>query len=579
LKAMKPWLLGNTTVRSPFRLRDGLLALSKSSLQGNLRGTEQDKAFRQLLGEHGIVTLGSDKTNSVGRKWRSALNKLGFLYPELSSSAKFPQHELGLPDTITPNGRRLLETDTVPAMQECFLRALVAYHIPSPTEPKFTCSVFSPLRHTLAVMLELERQTGESGLDFLEMAVVVQVTSSDDATPAYIAEQVLNLREKRRAVPNKKQFDRQEREAAAAQNGYVAGTFNDYADTNLRYLKATGLVQSKGRGVILAPEKHRLAEKLVQEAAVPDSDHAYFVTLCNGAALPTDSKDSALAVLDDLLLLLNTRDIPFNTAGLVLETPADIAVVRHRIEELLARQNEEEYAARQLAEWPEIAACMELLITRKSRKTLANGSEIEIPKSEAPAYFEWTVWRAFLAVNSLVNKPYEARRFKIDQDFLPVGTAPGNGPDLIFEFEDFIIAVEVTLTENSRQEAAEGEPVRRHVADIALRSSKPVYGLFIANRIDSNTAETFRIGVWFTRDDEKMRLDIIPVTLQQFKAFFEALFSSGRREINLFRNLLDKSSSLRPQHEAPAWKQEIEKLVEQQVQQVQNILPSCSPQL
>lgn len=80
-----------------------------------------------------------------------------------------------------------------------------------------------------------------------------------------------------------------------------------------------------------------------------------------------------------------------------------------------------------------------------------------MPQAEAPAYFEWVLWRAFLAINSLANKPYEARRFKIDQDFLPVGTAPGNGPDLIFEFHDFVIVVEVTLTDNSRQEAAEGE--------------------------------------------------------------------------------------------------------------------------
>src|SRR5260363_162151 len=121
------------------------------------------------------------------------------------------------------------------------------------------------------------------------------------------------------------------------------------------------------------------------------------------------------------------------------------------------------------------------------------------------------LWRAFLAINSLLNKPFDARRFKIAQDFLPVCTAPGNGPALLFEFDDYVIAVEVTLTDNSRQEASEGEPVRRHVADLAVHYAecpgKPVYGLFIANRIDSNTAETFRIGVWYTRNDVKMQLN------------------------------------------------------------------------
>lgn len=558
---MRPWHLGNTTVRSPFRLRDGLVALSISSLQGNLRGEEQERAFRRLLGEHGIVELGDDDTYSVGRKWRSALNKLGFLYPEVPPASGIPQSEIGPIDMITPNGWRLIRADTVPAMQECFLRALAAHYIPSALERKFDFAVFSPLRHTLAIMLELEKQTGESRLNFVEMAIVVQLTSSDESLADIVA-QVLALRARRLASPNKRKFDRQEREAAAVLHGYAAGTFNDYADTNLRYLKATGLVQSKGRGLSLVPEKHVFVEKLIQDTGIPDSDRSYFITLCNGAKLPTDNKDSALAVLDDLLQQLEKRGIPFDATGKPTDTPADIAIIRHQIEGILSERNEEEYATRQAVEWEEIAAYMELIITRKGKKTLSNGEDIEVPQAEAPAYFEWVLWRAFLAINSLANKPYEARRFKIDQDFLPVGTAPGNGPDLIFEFHDFVIVVEVTLTDNSRQEAAEGEPVRRHVADLVshygAQSGKPVYGLFIANRIDSNTAETFRIGVWFTRTDDKMRLDIIPVTLVQFKAFFEALFTSGRVEVGLIRELLDLCGGLRPAHESPAWKHEIQ---------------------
>lgn len=570
---MRPWHLGNTTVRSPFRLRDGLVALSTSSLQGNLRGEEQERTFRRLLGERGIVELGNDDTYSVGRKWRSALNKLGFLYPEVPSASGIPQSEIGPIDMITPNGWRLIRADTVPAMQECFLRALAAHYIPSALERKFDFAVFSPLRHTLAIMLELEKQTGESRLNFVEMAVVVQLTSSDESLADIVA-QVLALRARRLASPNKRKFDRQEREAAAALHGYAAGTFNDYADTNLRYLKATGLVQSKGRGLSLVPEKHVFVEKLIQDTGIPDSDRSYFITLCNGAKLPTDNKDSALAVLDDLLQQLEKRGIPFDATGKPTETPADIALIRHQIEGLLSERNEEEYAARQAVEWEEIAAYMELIITRKGKKTLSTGEDIEVPQAEAPAYFEWVLWRAFLAINSLANKPYEARRFKIDQDFLPVGTAPGNGPDLIFEFHDFVIVVEVTLTDNSRQEAAEGEPVRRHVADLVShygeQSGKPVYGLFIANRIDSNTAETFRIGVWFTRTDDKMRLDIIPVTLAQFKAFFEALFTAGRVEVGLIRELLDLCGGLRLAHEAPAWKAQIERAVESKIHELKH---------
>lgn len=574
-RKLRLWRLGAAEIPNPYKLANGLGLIVELRAKGihNYDNQQNLATLGDTLVLHGIVELGNDDTYSVGRKWRSALNKLGFLYPEVPSASGIPQSEIGPIDMITPNGWRLIRADTVPAMQECFLRALAAHYIPSALERKFDFSVFSPLRHTLAIMLELEKQTGESRLNFVEMAIVVQLTSSDESLADIVA-QVLALRARRLASPNKRKFDRQEREAAAALHGYAAGTFNDYADTNLRYLKATGLVQSKGRGLSLVPEKHVFVEKLIQDTGIPDSDRSYFITLCNGAKLPTDNKDSALAVLDDLLQQLEKRGIPFDATGKPTETPADIALIRHQIEGLLSERNEEEYAARQAVEWEEIAAYMELIITRKGKKTLSTGEDIEVPQAEAPAYFEWVLWRAFLAINSLANKPYEARRFKIDQDFLPVGTAPGNGPDLIFEFHDFVIVVEVTLTDNSRQEAAEGEPVRRHVADLVShygeQSGKPVYGLFIANRIDSNTAETFRIGVWFTRTDDKMRLDIIPVTLAQFKAFFEALFTAGRVEVGLIRELLDLCGGLRLAHEAPAWKAQIERAVESKIHELKH---------
>ena len=37
--------------------------------------------------------------------------------------------------------------------------------------------------------------------------------------------------------------------------------------------------------------------------------------------------------------------------------------------------------------------------------------------------------------------------------------------------------------------------------------------MFIAVKIDTNTAETFRHGIWYARGDVKQRLDIVPLTL------------------------------------------------------------------
>ncbi|MCL1809654.1 MAG: AlwI family type II restriction endonuclease [Clostridiales bacterium] len=559
-------------MRSAMRLRDGLIALAYSPLQGNMRGQKGDEEFRTLLGEHGVVSLGEDQSNSVGRKWRSALEKLGFLYPEIPRSTGINQTDVGTIDTITPSGRRLIDSETVPAMQECFLRALAAQHIES-TDTNGNSIWFSPLRHTLTVLLELEKKTGQAAVSFIEMALCVQTsTSFDDMFD--IVEDIIALRTERDAAESKRRFDSEKYEIISRIAGLQSATFRDYADANIRYLKATGLVQNKGRGIALVPEKHMISELIAKETTAPTSKLEQYRTLCQGAKLPTDTHDAALDVLNDLLARLEAMGIAYSVGNRPIDTAADIAIISHEIEDIISRRKEEIYAAEQANQWEEIAAYIDLLASRRDRKRLDDETDIVIPRAEAPAYLEWIVWRAFLAINSMENKPYEARRFKIDQDFLPVGTAPGNGPDLIMEFQDFVIVIEVTLTESSRQEALEGEPVRRHVADLvekySVEKQKPVYGLFIANRIDSNTAETFRIGVWYTRNDERLNLTIIPMTITQFGEFFKALFAKNQVTPQAVIQLMRECEVYRSTCEAPEWKLNIANVVQQTVK-AQNI--------
>ena len=131
----------------------------------------------------------------------------------------------------------------------------------------------------------------------------------------------------------------------------------------------------------------------------------------------------------------------------------------------------------------------------------------------------------------------------------------------VFEFEDYVIAVEVTMSTNSRQEAMEGEPVRRHVADLVLNNEKPVYGVFVANKIDSNTAETFRIGVWYNQNDEKMALRIVPFTLKQFSEYFKFMFENKTVNPDVFLELFNKCFEAKDGKGGPEWKQEIANII------------------
>jgi hypothetical protein len=557
--ARKLWHLGNTTVRSPFRLRDGLVALSSSSLEGNLHGRTQEVAFRKLLGEKGIVELGNDETYSVGRKWRSALNKLGFVVPELTNVLGPKQSEIGSADNITENGKRLIGADTVPAMQECFLRALTAYVIPNPGE-SYDFPVFSPLKFVLAILLMLEKSTSNGSLSFIEIALFVIPNSPADNLES-IVKNIIEFRSTRDRAQNKMAFDNQARNKLAAELDYVSTTFDDYADTTIRYLKATGLVVAKGRGLILYEERKSFVRQLVADISVSGDAIEYYGVLCRGASLPTDELPIAIQTYRDANSRARSLGISMDTVPESLLNIADINARRYRIEEKIFQAEEEIYALKQAELVDEIIEYMDILISNRRNNPNDEGA-IYIPNSERPAYLEWIFWRAFLSINHLKNKPYEARRFKIDQSFLPIGCAPGNGPDLVFEFEDFVLVVEVTLTENSRQEAAEGETVRRHVADMVVKyPSKEVYGLFIAKNINTNTAQTFRMGMWYTNGDIQLELEIVPITLAQFKVIYIALltFQKGRPEH--IKRFLDDCIVGRSVTDAPGWKTQISEVV------------------
>lgn len=566
---MEFWQLGNTTVRSGMRLKDGVAAFVEAGMtDGGIRGEEGDIRCRNALGRAGIVKLGTDKTNSVGRKWRAAMGKLGFLYPEVKNKWGFQQSELGIMDGVTPSGYALVKADTVPAIQDCFLRAMSV-----PTLETERGTLFAPLIWVLNILLELEKKSGKPCISFFEMAAVVQVTNPDDGIDEVVS-RILELRILRANAASKRRFDKQYFEKESGDMGCNPHTFKDYADMNIRYLKASGLVQAYGKGIALVPEKHDLAESLTQVDSSQMTRLELYRELCNGAHLPTDNAEIALKVLKNQLSQAKQMGLLVDVDWASLNTAREINAARYRIEEQISGKKEEIFAYEQASQWEEIAKYMGMLEKNKDKLVLDEENEVElrIPRDERPAYLEWILWRAFLAIDTLVNKPYEVRSFKIDQDFLPVGTAPGNRPDLIAEFRNFVIVIEATLSESSRQEAMEGEPVRRHVADAVEKYSKqgkPVYGLFIAKNIDSNTAETFRIGVWYNKEDEKLDLSIIPFTIAQFKNIFEYLFRSGTASPDQMLRIMticQKDRTL----DAPLWKNSINSRVEMLTREIIN---------
>jgi hypothetical protein len=567
-----PWHLGNTTVRTPFRLADALRILSESEFNGDLADEPLQIRFGERLFEEGYLRSVADDAATAAwnaRKWRSAMYQLGFITPALVKDLPPGQVDIrisavanGMPGIsgkqyeITPSGLRLARADSVVKKQECFLRSILAYRVPSPIEKTHNVAPFSPLRVTLKTLLELEAGGHSGRISFEEMASLVQFCKSEKDVPALVSE-IVGYRKSHSQATNKRGFDREYRDKILIGHGspVKSESLDDYADVNFRYLKATGLLSGTRGSIILAADKRREIELIMALPDVWPGDDAYLRRLWDGAALPTDDLSEAGLAIRNLERELGEAGRSPVVPSLTGLPAPELEQIRLGLEETRRILREEQFAQAQRAEFGSIHELLVLMDNRRERSMAY--------AREAPAYLEWIFWRAFLAINTLTNKPWEVRQFAIGADLNPLSNAPSRRPDIICEFQDFALVVEVTFTENSRQEAAEGEPVRRHVADVTQRylsSGKPVYGLFVAPKIDPNTAETFGHGT-FVIAGERIDLNIVPVTLAQFASMFEAGFSRphgiGPDDV---RSFLDASLRRRSE-DGETWKAEIEALV------------------
>jgi hypothetical protein len=192
-------------------------------------------------------------------------------------------------------------------------------------------------------MLELEKRTGSSELSRIEFALWGHTTN-----PSYnlgeVVDNILDLRMRRAVAPAKRPFDKKEIAKRGENYDKKTDNFLDYSDMNMRYLRISGVLQRKGRGLIIVPTKHILAEKLAKSTASEKPILEQYKLLCTGAPLPTDNADVAKSLLDDLIKQMKDRHILFDISDLPLDTPANINTARQRLENILAQTDEIQYA-------------------------------------------------------------------------------------------------------------------------------------------------------------------------------------------------------------------------------------------
>jgi hypothetical protein len=246
-----------------------------------------------------------------------------------------------------------------------------------------------------------------------------------------------------------------------------ASNMRDYADACVRYLRATGLINIShiGKSVSIIPEKTEEVDYFLRHTDREPcflNDEIQYSSYLGNAITPTlltDNKNLLEQKIKTEFPLIEVNDT------FTLQQLKDIFAdeLENRKEQIITEQ---------------ISAIKDYRLFEDINTTfdqiLANSLY------DNPLMLEWNTWRAMTMLDGGAIKA----NLKFDDFGKPMSTAQGNMADIVCDYNDFGLTVEVTMQSGQRQYETEGEPVTRHLAKVKRETNKPAYCLFIAPKIN-----------------------------------------------------------------------------------------------
>lgn len=283
-----------------------------------------------------------------------------------------------------------------------------------------------------------------------------------------------------------------------------SNNMRDYADACFRYLRATGLVNVShvGKSLSIVPERIEDVDYILQtidrNPCFIDSEKDYVEYLGNAVVpqLFTDDRQRLVAKLHT-----EFPQIEFNQ-------DAEISVLEDLLTNL-TEQRKIDTLSRQVVEIKDYKLYDDIqsTFTQIAKKELY----------DAPLMLEWNIWRAMTMLDGGEIKA----NLNFDDFGKPLSTAQGNMADIVCDYGDFILIVEVTMASGQKQYDMEGEPVSRHLGKMKKASGKPCYCLFIAPTINEACIAHFytlhRTNISYYGG----KSTIIPLSLDVFQKMLE----------------------------------------------------------
>ena len=248
----------------------------------------------------------------------------------------------------------------------------------------------------------------------------------------------------------------------------------DYADACFRYLRATGMVEisQRGHSISIMPEKRKEVEfflSMVDRKPVYIDDEANYKKYLFDGSIPELYSDNRLRLIE------HVQEVTGKSSGLEEQTTNELKdilenAIANKKKKIISKQIKE------LKEYKNYADVMDTFDDIKNNVLY-----------DAPLMLEWNTWRAMTMLDGGEIKA----NLKLDDKGQPMSTAAGNMSDIVCDYRDFGLAVEVTMQSGQKQYETEGEPVSRHLAKLKKETGKDAYCLFIAPKINESCIAYF----------------------------------------------------------------------------------------
>jgi len=246
-----------------------------------------------------------------------------------------------------------------------------------------------------------------------------------------------------------------------------ASNLRDYTDACFRYLRATGLVNISqlGKTISIIPEKINDVDYFLQNTdpnpCFIDSEAEYIDYLGN-AQLPLLLTDNHTLLVQKIL-----KEFPY--------IDLDPSVTTQELKDILSSELENR---KQHILDDQVNAIKDYRVFEDI--SLKFDQIINNSLYDTPLMLEWNTWRAMTMLDGGNIKA----NLKFDDFGEPMSTAQGNMADIVCDYGDFALSVEVTMQSGQRQYETEGEPVARHLAKIKKEFNKQAFCLFVAPKIN-----------------------------------------------------------------------------------------------